>query len=171
MSKVLKCSRCGRRFRERQQGEWNAVMEDGRMVGVVCSDCQTLEENAEAVINEAGDAVMRSTEREILCVVCQRATDTALGFTGEAEWIIAALVTLGVPKDRAYLKLESEPGMVPPGEVVLAFAVCGECVAKCNARLKPGASGLKVGPVDSLEGVPGYRQRADEKPWPRKRPA
>ncbi|GMA33525.1 hypothetical protein [Litorihabitans aurantiacus] len=49
--KVEKCMRCRRRYRG--HGEWNLQYDLGREVGVLCPDCQTPEENAEAVINEA----------------------------------------------------------------------------------------------------------------------
>lgn len=51
MTKALKCSRCGRRWRG--QEDWNATMKGGVIVGALCPDCQTAAENAEAVINEA----------------------------------------------------------------------------------------------------------------------
>ncbi len=49
--KVMKCSRCQRRYRG--QGDWNATVERGVIVGVLCPDCQTPDENAEAEINAA----------------------------------------------------------------------------------------------------------------------
>ncbi|MGI8879021.1 MAG: hypothetical protein ACR2KJ_00605 [Jatrophihabitans sp.] len=33
---------------------WNVTMSKGIVVGYLCPDCQTAEENTEAVINEAG---------------------------------------------------------------------------------------------------------------------
>lgn len=51
MSKTTKCARCGRRYRG--QGDWNAVFRSGVYTGALCPACQTPEENAEAVINEA----------------------------------------------------------------------------------------------------------------------
>jgi len=46
-----RCGRCGHDW----DGEdnWNAIMRQGRIVGFLCSDCQTPGENSEAVINEA----------------------------------------------------------------------------------------------------------------------
>ncbi len=49
--KVLRCARCGRRYRG--SGDWNVTAQAGRIVGVLCPDCQTPDENAEAAINEA----------------------------------------------------------------------------------------------------------------------
>lgn len=51
MSK-LKCSRCGKRLRGVGDG-WNATLSRGVVVGVLCPDCQTPDENAEAEINLA----------------------------------------------------------------------------------------------------------------------
>lgn len=51
MTKVIKCSRCGRR--QRRLDGWNFTVENGAIVGHLCPDCQTPEENAEAEINEA----------------------------------------------------------------------------------------------------------------------
>ncbi|MCP2255083.1 hypothetical protein LY13_003857 [Prauserella aidingensis] len=46
-----KCSRCRRPYRGR--GDWNITVEDGVVVGALCPRCQTVDENTEAVINEA----------------------------------------------------------------------------------------------------------------------
>ena len=51
---VALCMRCNRDIRDSEdQAEWNAAMSDGRVVGFVCPDCQTPEENAEAVVRDA----------------------------------------------------------------------------------------------------------------------
>ncbi|WP_420123729.1 hypothetical protein [Nakamurella sp.] len=52
MTDIVKCTRCGRRYRG--HGEWNVVVSAGRPTGYLCPGCQTTEENVEAVINEAG---------------------------------------------------------------------------------------------------------------------
>src|SRR5215211_7124598 len=55
-SKIIRCSRCNRRMRraiEPGRGEWNATFVHGVLTGYLCPDCQTPEENTEAVINEA----------------------------------------------------------------------------------------------------------------------
>lgn len=33
--------------------DWNVVVELGVITGLLCTDCQTVEENAEAAVNEA----------------------------------------------------------------------------------------------------------------------
>lgn len=48
------CDRCGRRARSLQaMTDWNVVLELGVIISLLCPDCQTPEENAEAAINEA----------------------------------------------------------------------------------------------------------------------
>lgn len=48
------CSRCGRRLRSVSSAhDWNVILESGRIIGLICPDCQTAEENAEAAVNEA----------------------------------------------------------------------------------------------------------------------
>jgi len=51
MAKVIKCSRCRRRMR-RDDG-WNMTFRGGFLIGHLCPECQSPEENAEAEINEA----------------------------------------------------------------------------------------------------------------------
>lgn len=46
-----RCSRCNRRINK--DPDANLTMKSGYLVGFICSRCQTPEENAEAVINEA----------------------------------------------------------------------------------------------------------------------
>lgn len=46
-----RCQRCSRRYRG--QTNWNVVVDKGVTTGILCPDCQTPEENAEAEINEA----------------------------------------------------------------------------------------------------------------------
>lgn len=52
--KVIRCSRCSRRQRNRASVEgqrWNSTWKDGRVVGHLCPDCQTPEEDSEAARN------------------------------------------------------------------------------------------------------------------------
>lgn len=52
---IGKCMRCSRTCRQNAQDftAWNTQFSKGRAVGLICPQCQTDEENAEAVINEA----------------------------------------------------------------------------------------------------------------------
>lgn len=49
--KARKWSRCQKRYRN--QPDWNFTARRGYIVGYLCPDCQTPEENAEAEINLA----------------------------------------------------------------------------------------------------------------------
>ena len=60
MNKVIECDRCGRRTRN--HAGWNAIFEQGRIVGHLCPNCQTPEENAEAAVNEATLAYSRGDD-------------------------------------------------------------------------------------------------------------
>lgn len=51
MNRVVRCSECHRRMRS--MAGWNSVFKAGVVVGNLCPDCQTPEQNAEAEINEA----------------------------------------------------------------------------------------------------------------------
>ncbi|GAA1078068.1 hypothetical protein [Tsukamurella spumae] len=48
---IIKCSRCRRRYRG--HGDWNITVKASVIVGHLCPDCQTPEENAEAEIHDA----------------------------------------------------------------------------------------------------------------------
>lgn len=50
-SKAWKCARCDRRYR--YKGDWNCTVRRGVVLGVLCPQCQSPEENAEAILNEA----------------------------------------------------------------------------------------------------------------------
>lgn len=72
------------------------------------------------------------------CTICLRGTDTALGFRGDAEFVIAGLVTLGIDSmEEADATLRSltgcDDGMVPTGVLSQVVRVCAECVDKCPA--------------------------------------
>lgn len=54
MSKAIRCDRCRRRLRNLSvDTTWNVVLDQGHIEGYICPNCQTLEENTEAEINEA----------------------------------------------------------------------------------------------------------------------
>lgn len=87
------------------------------------------------------------------CVVCLRGTDTALAFVGEAEWAIAGLKVLGLPKKEAHSTLEAFlvefqpghiPGMVPPGVITIPVQVCQRCAGKVKTAQGPFPVGLLV---------------------------
>lgn len=48
---MTRCDRCARRMRSGTG--WNATFKQGIVVGYLCPECQTPEENSEAEINEA----------------------------------------------------------------------------------------------------------------------
>jgi hypothetical protein len=53
---MIRCDRCQRRLRNINAAAvngWNCIARNGDIVGYVCSDCQTPEENAEAEIRYA----------------------------------------------------------------------------------------------------------------------
>lgn len=68
------------------------------------------------------------------CTLCLRATDTAIGFEGEAEYLIAGLIWLGVENEVAYRMVSEEfgcdPGMVPTGRHCLYVRLCAKCAAE-----------------------------------------
>ncbi len=52
--RAIRCARCRRRYRNPHENDgWNATVKRGVVIGYLCPDCQTPEENAEAAINEA----------------------------------------------------------------------------------------------------------------------
>ncbi|WP_158883974.1 hypothetical protein [Amycolatopsis anabasis] len=97
------------------------------------------------------------------CTVCGRGTDTALVLLGEAEFVLAGLVALGLPANEALATLavgtgheptlESGGGMAvtaPAGVFPLAVRVCGGCASK---------AGLEAWPLS--DEVPVYVQPAE----------
>jgi len=86
------------------------------------------------------------------CVACLQGTDSGLSFVGEAEWIAAGLVKLGIPTTEAIILVEdglgSDPAMVA-GRLGLSFRVCQSCAEK---------AGFSVGLIASGK-VPAYGQR------------
>jgi hypothetical protein len=88
------------------------------------------------------------------CIGCLRGTDTALAFTGEAEWAAAGLIRLGVPAPEVMATishyLDVEPGMVPDGRFTVFFKVCKRCADR---------AGFSVGLVMAGGDVPNVVQR------------
>jgi hypothetical protein len=70
------------------------------------------------------------------CCVCLRGTDTALAFQGEVEWLIAGLMSLGIPEQEAGAMVSRHfgcpDGEVPCGCLTLPVRVCSECVSRAN---------------------------------------
>lgn len=96
------------------------------------------------------------------CIVCMRPTDTALAFRGEGDWLIAGLMSLGIPRDQAYLTLlhawrehgrHVDDGMVPSGTLTETVRVCHKCVRKAGPGLPD--------PVLCIPGaeIPGVSQK------------
>ena len=48
---TIRCNRCKRRMRN--PDDWTVLVSRGVITGHLCPNCQTPEENAEAVLNEA----------------------------------------------------------------------------------------------------------------------
>lgn len=86
------------------------------------------------------------------CVVCLRGTDTAIAFTGEAEWLEAGLRVLGIPDgqarhtaDQYWQERGADPGMVFDGEHTMTVKVCAECAARSGANFPaPGIPAFGV---------------------------
>ena len=94
------------------------------------------------------------------CVVCLRATDTGLAFSGDRQFVEAALTLLGLRRGRASALMASGVRRTAPcdgaDEVVLRVRLCGHCAAATRPRLMIG---------DWRHDLPTYRQgrpRCDE---------
>ncbi len=91
------------------------------------------------------------------CVVCFHGADTGLALTGEAEWIIAHIMTLGIPEDQAMMLVSMNTGCdigkVPVGDTTLVFRVCRDCAARAGS----GSEHPKVGLIAGGE-LPCYTQ-------------
>lgn len=93
------------------------------------------------------------------CIVCLRDTDSALDFKGQPEWVIAAIIQLGLPLGRAEKTLQVgmgwPVGMVPDAEnVEVGLQVCQSC-AKAHgfvARVPPDAP-LYVQPASARQPI------------------
>lgn len=74
----------------------------------------------------------------------------------QAPWVIAGLISLGIPQERAITMISDaaccDPGTVPGGVIVVVVQVCRDCVAASEQR------GLEVGPIRT--GVPQYGQKS-----------
>lgn len=67
------------------------------------------------------------------CIVCLRATATGMAFRGEAEFLAAGLIVLGVPQSDATKIVSNIAFKVPdddPDTLTMTIVVCARCVAK-----------------------------------------
>ncbi len=97
---------------------------------------------------------------EDTCVVCLRPTDTGIGLRGEAEWMAAALIVLGLPSDEAGAMISeatgSPPGRVPVGQIDCVIRLCGDCASKST---KPFPTPVLIGtglPIPSALPIPFF---------------
>lgn len=87
-------------------------------------------------------------------MVCLHGTDTALTFTGEAEWLSAGRYVLGIPFDQAVKMVKmffrargANPRKVLDGEYTMGIQVCAACVTKGkHSFLAPGIPGISLVP-------------------------
>ena len=96
------------------------------------------------------------------CVICLQGCDTGLALHGEAEWIIAGLLNLGIPDmDEAATMLGTlhgcDPGMVPNGLGTVTIQLCQACLEASSLR----DTGMVLGLLVAGEALPCYRQRPD----------
>ena len=83
------------------------------------------------------------------CVICLQGCDTGLALHGEAEWIIAGLLNLGIPDmDEAATMLGTlhgcDPGMVPNGLGTVTIQLCHACLEASSLRDTGMVLGLLV---------------------------
>lgn len=92
------------------------------------------------------------------CLVCLQGTDTGLAFSGHAEWLIAGVEMLGVPKDQSVATVEgffaekgAQPGMVLDGEYTMFVRVCAACVERAPANFpSPGVAAFGLPNIKQL---------------------
>jgi hypothetical protein len=88
------------------------------------------------------------------CTACMRPTDTGLAFRGEAEFIIAGLVCMGIPLDQASVSFSlatgSDPGTVPAGILTHVIRVCDDRASR---------AGLRIGLLAGESAVPLYEDQ------------
>ena len=87
------------------------------------------------------------------CTVCMKGTDTGLAFVGEAEWIMAGMVRMGIPIDQVPgtfgACVGSAPGMVPVGRLTVTVRACVGCA---------NLAGLPVDVIAVGSQIPSYVQ-------------
>jgi hypothetical protein len=69
------------------------------------------------------------------CISCLRFTGLRAGAEGEATWIVARLVRLGLSKDQAHAAVHGQAGgLDPDGRVTLVVPVCERCAPRAGFR-------------------------------------
>lgn len=80
------------------------------------------------------------------CIVCFKGdVTTAIGFEGEAEFIMGALYAMGVPFDQAKAIVEAFTaaecgcalGQVPSSDISMDFRICRSCGQKIGLEASP----------------------------------
>ena len=91
------------------------------------------------------------------CVLCLRETDTGLSFSGDAEWVIAGLIVLGVPEELATNMVSSatgdEAGLLPGGQITFPVRVCRRCAVAGGVRLPVGLISCVIPDIAQTEGT------------------
>jgi hypothetical protein len=106
------------------------------------------------------------------CLICFQGTDTGVVLEGEAEFIMGAMIKLGVPPNEvgpilARLDRRFRPvGKVPVGRVGFVVRICGDCFEKV------GGDRTRLNLIGDQErqpasGMTGYVQPHDPDFWDR----
>jgi hypothetical protein len=77
------------------------------------------------------------------CTICLQGCDTALVFGGQAEWIVAGLMMLGIRDYDEAVAMVSQAtgcdlGMVPNGTVQVRLQCCEACAAQSGTGMREG---------------------------------
>lgn len=87
------------------------------------------------------------------CVSCLRPTGLRAAVEGEAGWIAALLVRLGMPRDQAEATACGRAGgLVPDGRVTRMFPICDWCAPRTGFSTVLCIDGLDVPVVRQPEG-------------------
>jgi hypothetical protein len=82
------------------------------------------------------------------CVSCHRPTGLQSAAEGEAGWIVALLVRLGMPRDRAEATVSGQACSPPPdGRITRRFPICDWCAPRTGFDTVLGIDGLDVLPA------------------------
>jgi hypothetical protein len=87
------------------------------------------------------------------CISCLRPTGLRAAVEGEAGWIIALLVRLGMPRDQAETTACGQAGgPVPDGRMTTMFPICDWCAPRTGFSTALCLDGLDVPPVRQPRG-------------------